>query len=131
MAKRYGRSRHPQRRAEQALGKPSAWGYTVSPLEREIQADIVRNLERLSFDVSEFSEGRRTNVEPGHPDLYARHSAWQLRFYIETKTPTGRLSKVQKEWHDRERSAGGVVLVCTSASDALQQINALRRERAS
>ena len=94
--------------------------------EKQIQQDIRAALLMLGFDVVSFSQPRATMQTMGIPDLYARHMAWQLRVWIEVKTPAGKLSLDQVVWHEVERSAGGTVLVARSAKDAIDQIAEIR-----
>ena len=110
-----GRSR---RRRSQALPD--------SPLEAEIAGEIMRTLRALSFDVSSTQQTRASRQTVGMPDLYVSHEAWRVRCWIEVKRPGERPTPAQHAWHNRERAAGGIVLVCTSAMDALTQINRLR-----
>ena len=64
-------------------------------------------------------------VEPGTPDLqvllpYGR-SAW-----LEVKTPKGRVSKVQAQWHARARALDHHVFVVRSVEDAVDAVRAIR-----
>ena len=60
--------------------------------------------------------GARLLVEgmtPGMPDLHIP----ALRLWIEMKTPTGTVSKVQREIHERLKACGQTVAVCRSVED--------------
>jgi hypothetical protein len=100
-----------------------------APLEKQVAWDIVQALRLIGFDISSTQQSRASRVTVGIPDLYATHAAWGLRLWIECKRPGGRVSKAQQAWHDAERAAGGIVLVATSAADALRQVERLRAER--
>jgi hypothetical protein len=105
-------------------------GPSVSaPLEKTVQWEIVQALRLLGFDVSSFSQPRASMQTEGIPDLYARHEAWGLRIWIECKRPGGKLSFEQQAWHAAERAAGGIVLVATGATDAVEQIARLREPK--
>ena len=100
-----------------------------APLESEISGQIVNALRSIGCDVSSTQQRRRSQQTEGMPDLYATHAAWNVRAWIEVKRPGEEPSDVQKEWHAAERAAGGIVLVVTSAADALSQFGALPRKR--
>lgn len=57
-------------------------------------------------------------VTPGVPDLCVP----ALNLWIEMKTPTGRLSPVQKQMAKQLEAAGHRVLVCYGCDDAVQQL---------
>lgn len=52
-------------------------------------------------------------VTAGMPDLHIP----ALKLWIEMKTPTGAVSKVQKEIHERLKACGQTVAVCRSVDD--------------
>lgn len=63
---------------------------------------------------------KREGVKAGYPDLElnaARHGYHGL--FIEMKTPKGRMSKAQKDWHEFLKSEGNSVHVCRSADEAI------------
>jgi hypothetical protein len=100
-----------------------------APLEKQVAWDIVQALRLVGFDISSTQQSRASRQTVGMPDLYATHAAWGLRFWLEVKRLGGRVSKAQQAWHDAERAAGGIVLVATSAADALRQVERLRADR--
>lgn len=114
---------YPQRRVLQ----PEDVG--LDPLEKVIAGEIKRALEQIGFFVSSTQQRRPSEQTEGIPDLYASHAAWQLRVWIEVKRPGEKPSKVQREWHEKERAAGGTVLIATSAAHVLELIGMLRRPR--
>lgn len=65
-------------------------------------------------------EGRRRKGRgclPGWPDIGV---VWNTRtYYIELKTPTGRLSEAQKQRHAELKAAGAPLAVCRSLEDVL------------
>jgi VRR-NUC domain len=124
--KRFGHSRYARRGPAPQL-MPDQLG--LSPLEGQIAGQIVQALRLIGCTVSSTQQRRRSKQTIGLPDLYAVHEAWGVRCWIEVKTPEGRVSRAQQAWHDAERAAGGIVLVCRSAEDALEQIAALPRRR--
>lgn len=79
--------------------------------EKEIEAEIIRNLRALGFRVSKTSQPRASMMTEGIPDLYVVHERWRLRFWVEVKAGRGRPSPAQLAWHRAEREAGGHVLV--------------------
>jgi predicted signal transduction protein with EAL and GGDEF domain len=86
-------------------------------LEKEIEAEIIRNLALLGFQVSKTSQPRPSMLTLGIPDLYAVHARWRLRFWVEVKRPGNGPSPAQLAWHEAEREAGGCVLIARSWSD--------------
>jgi hypothetical protein len=70
-------------------------------------------------------------VMPGCPDLFIAHQGSPLSvetigcpgLFIEMKTPTGVLSKVQKEVHSKLEDAGYKVAVCRSLDEFMQTVN--------
>jgi len=73
------------------------------------------------------SRGRRQGaglkaegVLAGIPDLHIP----ALSLFIEMKTPTGKVSPVQKEMHERLRKDGQIVEVCRSVDDVIRVVTA-------
>lgn len=62
-------------------------------------------------DVTRFAQSRRSKQTPGVPDLYVRHVELGKRLWFECKAGTGRPSRAQRDWHERERACGGEVVV--------------------
>ena len=56
-------------------------------------------------------------VEPGTPDLMVLVQGGRV-VWLEAKTARGRLSKSQKQWHDKARGLGHDVYVVRSVQDA-------------
>lgn len=98
---------------------------TMRQPEKAIQRDIVRALSRLGFHVDDMSQPRASMMPRGLPDLRARHPRWRTSLWIEVKTPTGRVSRDQQQWHELERTAGGTVLVTRSVDELLEQLAGL------
>ncbi len=106
--------------------------------EKSLQAQIVQAFLALGFDVTVFGTVRRASICPrchhrvaGHMgtqqtagvgDLYVRyaHAGRTARVWVEVKTPTGVCSADQRAWHDRERAAGGEVVVVRSVDQVIQ-----------
>lgn len=106
--------------------------HVVGPhVEREsaVQHQIRLALEAVGCAVSMTSQVRASVVTPGLPDIWFCHAAWQVSGWIECKTTNGRLSKVQRDWHETAQAAGVNVLVARSPADAVQQVGALPRKR--
>jgi hypothetical protein len=57
-------------------------------------------------------------AEPGTPDLLCP----SLALWLEIKTPKGRLSPVQKQWHARAQREGVRVAVVHSLAEALEVV---------
>lgn len=64
-------------------------------------------------------------VEAGTPDLQVLMTVGRS-VWLEVKTPKGRVSKRQAEWHARARRLGHLVFVVRSVDDAVQTVRALR-----
>lgn len=93
------------------------------PLERELQAGIVRALRRLGYTVWEMQLGSQGNgavyCTKGVPDLYVfkpgRGAVW-----LELKRPkTGRVSPAQHERHAELRNAQIPIHVVRSLDEVL------------
>lgn len=93
--------------------------------EKAVQREVTRFLSALGFDVDDMSQPRATMQAEGIPDLYAVHAGLSLRLWVECKSATGRLRPAQAAWHERERAAGGTVLVARSAADLVAPLKAL------
>lgn len=107
----------------------SAINAGIAEPESDLQSRIVSALKSISCDVTVTSQPQRSMVTPGTPDLYVRHAAWKVRVWMETKTDDGVVSKVQREWHAKEREAGGRVEVVRSIEDAMDAVVRARGER--
>jgi len=69
-------------------------------------------------DISTAKKLKEEGVTRGVPDLYVpKHRMW-----IEVKTPTGKLSREQKEMHRYLRALGDTVIVGYGAEDTSLQI---------
>lgn len=108
----------------------------ATPTERQVQASVKKALKMFGFHVSDFSQGYRpggrrhgsTRQTPGIPDCYAQHRSLPVRFWVEVKKPGGRLTEAQAAWHERERAAGGLVLVMTSGADMAEFLSQAMQE---
>src|SRR5690554_3039510 len=85
--------------------------------EKTVQHNVKRLLSQLGFDISDLSQPRASMQTPGIADLYCRHVRLKARFWVEVKSPTGRVSPNQKAWHEIEHESGGTVYVVHSAAE--------------
>ncbi len=92
--------------------------------EKDVEQDIDSELIRLGFDVTRFSQPRKTMQTEGIPDRYACHVARKIRLWIEVKQPGGGVSPDQKRWHRTERSSGGDIIVVWSIQDLHDELRA-------
>jgi hypothetical protein len=92
--------------------------------EKRVQLAVRRALEYLGFNVTSFSQARASKQTPGIPDLYARHTGWQFRCWVEVKAPGKKPTLVQEGWHIAERRAGGIVLVVDSVDALVRELRA-------
>ncbi|MEM6327433.1 MAG: VRR-NUC domain-containing protein [Bacteroidota bacterium] len=90
--------------------------------EKQIQRDIIRALRSLGFQVDDMSQPRASMMPVGLPDLRVRHIHWKIRGWMEVKTPNGRVTPGQEQWHETERMAGGTVAVVHSVEEALATV---------
>ena len=84
-------------------------------LERDLQRKISRKLKSLGWMCYKFSS-------PGHngvPDLICIKDGKTL--FLEVKTPTGRLSKLQAHTHSLMRDHGANVYVVKTVEDAVNR----------
>lgn len=93
--------------------------------EKRLQGQLKKNLERLGFFVSDFSQSRATQQTEGIPDLLAMHPRWELTAWIEVKTGEGELREVQRNWHERARAAGENVIVVRSTQELVKKLGKL------
>lgn len=91
-------------------------------LEKEIEAEIIKNLRDLRFQVTKTSQPRPSKVTLGIPDLYASHERWQIRLWIEVKAGNNQPSVHQLAWHAQERASGGNVLVAWNWMQVFEEI---------
>jgi hypothetical protein len=95
---------------------------TPRPLEKHVEADIIRALRAMGFAVTKTSQPRPSMLTRGVPDLYAAHPRWGLRAWIEVKRPGEKPSPDQVAWHRCERLAGGTVLVADSVAAVVEAL---------
>lgn len=63
--------------------------------------------------------------EPGTPDI----SLPGLGSWLEIKTPTGKLSEVQKEWHAKAAAEGVNVATVRSVKEAIDKVMFWKKEK--
>lgn len=87
---------------------------------------------RLNAGMTVINEGGKRRairgVEPGTPDLLVigkdARPFWHGRcVWLEVKTSKGRVSKAQRQWHDRAIHAGHDVCVVRSVEEALEAVS--------
>lgn len=94
--------------------------------EAQLQAQVVQLLGFKGLTVWEMFKGTerggRVFCTKGIPDLYVfgLKNGQPLAFWLELKTPTGKLSEAQKERHTELRAAGQPVYVPRSLEDVLE-----------
>lgn len=88
-------------------------------IESEIQAPIIKHLESSGYIVIRMNAGKgrhNQRLSPaGTPDLLVIGHG--RLFWIEVKTLTGEVSKVQRDMHDFLRENGQHVFICRSVED--------------
>lgn len=104
------------------------------PLETAVQREVVNVASLYGFEITDLSQGYRpprcracgaylgrgaasTRQTVGVPDLYLQHRRLPLTLWVEVKRPGERPNANQAAWHERERRAGGTVLVVHSGHD--------------
>jgi len=92
--------------------------------EGDVEQDVDAELDRLGFDITRFSQPRRSKQTEGIPDRYARHRLRKCRLWIEVKQPGGTVSDDQKRWHKTERDSGGDVVTVWSVRDLHDELRA-------
>lgn len=65
---------------------------------------------------------KNQGVSPGFPDLIVTFRKTPIHLYLETKTPTGRLSREQIIWHEWLRECGHRCVVVQSVDDVLTEL---------
>lgn len=115
---------------ERAPRKP-----TAEPLEKEIQADIMKMLRshpsvifvgRFNRGTMQSSYGEKQsftqfNTVPGFPDIHGLIRGGKA-FYIEVKRPGGVVSNDQREFIEKTQRGGALSGVAYSVDDALKII---------
>jgi hypothetical protein len=90
--------------------------------EKAIEAEFIRNLHALGFQVTKTSQPRPSMITRGIPDLYASHPRWGIRLWIEVKAGSNQPSPHQIAWHKAEREAGGNVVTARSWSEVQDEL---------
>jgi hypothetical protein len=84
---------------------------TQTQSEKRVQAHVVKNLKKLGYFVSSFSQAQKAQMTAGVPDLFVAHSRWGA-LWIEMKIPerrghkNGGLNDAQLIWHVLARQSG-------------------------
>jgi hypothetical protein len=93
----------------------------IEKSEAEIQAEIVEYLKLCGWLVFRLNSGKAANnlrlCPPGTPDLLAVGRL--ASFWIEVKTPTGKLRPEQEQMIEELRKRGQFVLVARSVEDVV------------
>lgn len=97
----------------------------MRPLEKDIQKDIADYLKARGFLVWKNHMGamqmgakRCKNPNTGMPDLCAVKNG--KTYYIEVKTPKGKVSNSQREWHEKAYKHGVIVHVLSSIDETAE-----------
>lgn len=121
-------SRYRRYRPSRDHFTPEQLGY-ADPLEKEISGAIRTALLQIGCFVSTTEQRRRSGQTIGIPDLYVQWPYQGVRCWIEVKRPGEKPSAIQRAWHDAERAAGGVVIVATSAAEAVEAVCELKARK--
>jgi len=88
-------------------------------IEKKIKEYLKLNGYKVWKNLTEGSRtggsGRKKSPNKGIPDLSALKDG--ITYYLEVKTPTGKVSEDQKKWHEEMYKHGAVVHVVTSVND--------------
>ena len=90
--------------------------------EKRVQGAIRRALSVLGFQVHDLTQPRATMLPIGLPDLYARHTGWRVRLWIEVKAGRRQPTPAQAAWIADEIAAGGHAIVARSVDDVLRAL---------
>jgi hypothetical protein len=96
--------------------------------EKRVQGHIVKNLRRLGFFVSTFSQAQRAQMTAGIPDIHAAHARFGVNLWVEVKRPerrrelNGGMSEAQLIWHMLAREAGMDVIVAYGWVDVEREL---------
>ena len=79
---------------------------------------------RINVGEGKTKDGRyfSTGVPKGFSDLFGVRKSDGKAVFIEVKTKTGRVSKVQKNFIEQMKKSGAVAGICRSAEDAVNLI---------
>lgn len=92
--------------------------------EKIVERECDAALAALGFDVTRFSQPRRTMQTEGIPDRYIRSRRFGIRLWVEYKAPGGRVSVEQRAWHHMELASDGDVITVWGVSDLLRELKA-------
>ena len=90
--------------------------------EKRLMWRAKRELEKLGFDVTLFSQPFRALQTRGIPDMYIRHPRWKIRLWIEWKAGKNKTTPHQAAWIAAENAAGGHAIVARSLCDVLDAL---------
>lgn len=100
---------------------------TQTQSEKRVQGHVVKNLRKLGWFVSSFSQAQKAQMTPGVPDLFAAHAKWG-HVWIEVKVPerrrhkNGGLSDSQLIWHMLARQSGMDVITAYGWIDVEREL---------
>lgn len=95
-------------------------------LEKAVDADVMKALSTLGFEITRLQQSRRSRQTEGVPDLYASHAGWKIRVWLELKGTDGTVDPEQAAWHRAERAAGGTVLILRAPDHVRHLLAGLR-----
>ena len=98
--------------------KPQTVAANPRVRERDIQAQIRDYLRLKGWFVLKIHQS--LGSYPGVADLYALKNG--VSVWIEVKTPTGRLSKVQEQFGEAVTNHGGKYLVARNLDDVIREV---------
>ena len=102
---------------------------SASSETRDVVGPTLRALNSLPYCLAERLQSGRARggkmrlCSAGCPDLFAIICGTTV--FFEAKTPIGRLSPAQLEWHRRARNAGAFVQVIRSPREAIEVAKSL------
>jgi hypothetical protein len=91
--------------------------------EKRMQGYVIKNLRRLGFFVSSFSQARASKQTPGIPDLYVMGHGVAL--WIEMKADGCKLTTAQSVWHREAKENGVAVMVAYNTDDVLAELRTM------
>lgn len=105
-------------------------GSTSKRSEKQIQAEIVKNLRSLGWFVTTFSQAQKAQMTAGVPDVFAAHRK-HGQIWIEVKKPErrnekrGGLSLAQVLWHAEAKDSGLSLLVAYGWAEVQAELQRL------
>lgn len=103
-----------------APGRRRVAAFGTRRLEKDVEAEIIRDLRTIGVEVYKLSQPRATKQTAGLLDLYIRHVGWGIAGWLEVKRDHSQHASFEQSlFIQRELALGRFVALVTCSAEAM------------